>query len=74
MTTTTEAEILARRFAATYPTDSVLAAVAHCEAGTLAWVDVAALFARSYGTARRRKTDAERREDEGDSLDWDEDR
>jgi hypothetical protein len=47
----TEAETLARAFAVTYPTPNVLRAIALCESGRLAWVDVAALFARSYGAA-----------------------
>lgn len=46
-----EAETLARDFAAAYPTANVLRAISLCESGRLAWVDVAALFARSYGTA-----------------------
>lgn len=56
MNTTTaaaEAEALCRDFARVYPTPNVLRGVALCEAGTLAWVDVAAVFARSYGTAKR---------------------
>lgn len=48
-----EAEKLCRDFAACYPTPEVLRAVGLCEAGTLAWIDVAVLFARSYGEARR---------------------
>jgi hypothetical protein len=47
-----EAEQLAREFARAYPTPNVRRAVALCESGRLAWVDVAALFARSYGSAR----------------------
>lgn len=53
-TTTThaaEAEQLARAFAAKWDSPAVREAIAYCESGRLAWVDVAALFARSYGTA-----------------------
>lgn len=46
-----EAETLARQFAAKWPTPNTLRAIALCEAGTLAWVDVAALFARSFAKA-----------------------
>jgi hypothetical protein len=49
----TEAERLAREFARVYPTPNVRRAIALCESGRIQWVDVAALFARSYGTARR---------------------
>lgn len=48
-----EAETLVRQFAATWNTSAVREALAYCETGRLAWVDVAALFARSYGTALR---------------------
>lgn len=54
MTTTThaaEAETLVRQFAATWDSPAVREALAYCESGRLAWVDVAALFARSYGKA-----------------------
>lgn len=47
-----EAEHLAREFAAKWDTPAVREAIAYCETGRLAWADVAALFARSYGTAR----------------------
>lgn len=47
-----EAEALCREFARVYPTPNVLRGVGLCEAGRLAWIDVAALFARSYGTAK----------------------
>lgn len=47
-----EAESLARDFARVYPTPNVLEAIAYCESGRLAWTDVAALFARSYGAAK----------------------
>lgn len=46
-----EAESLARQFAAAWPTPNTLRAIELCEAGRLDWVDVAALFARAYGTA-----------------------
>lgn len=46
-----EAEGLVREFAAKWDSPSVREALAYCESGRLAWVDVAALFARSYGTA-----------------------
>lgn len=46
-----EAEDLCREFARVYPTPQVLRAVALCEAGTLRWIDVAALFARSAAAA-----------------------
>lgn len=46
-----EAETLARQFADTYPTPNVKRAIALCEAGTLRWVDVAALFAKSFAKA-----------------------
>lgn len=46
-----EAERLARQFAAKYDTAAVREAIAYCESGRLAWVDVAALFAKAYGTA-----------------------
>lgn len=54
--TAAEAEFMCRTFAGVYPTANVLRGVALCEAGTLAWVDVAAVFARSYGTAKREDT------------------
>jgi hypothetical protein len=47
----TEAERLARAFAAKWPTPNVRQAIDLCEAGRLSWVDVAALFARSFGKA-----------------------
>lgn len=47
-----EAETLCREFARVHPTPNVLRGVALCEAGRLAWVDMAALFAKSYGTAK----------------------
>lgn len=47
-----EAEALCREFARVHPTKNVLLGVELCEAGRLAWIDVAALFARSYGTAK----------------------
>lgn len=46
-----EAESLVRQFAAKWDTPAVREALAYCESGRLAWVDVAALFARSYGKA-----------------------
>lgn len=54
MNTTTyaaEAEKLARDFAAAWPTPNTLRAIALCESGRLAWVDVAALFAKSFAKA-----------------------
>lgn len=51
-TAAVEAEALCRQFAQAWPTPNVLRGVALCEAGTLAWVDVAAVFARSFGTAK----------------------
>lgn len=56
MTTTEqarEAEALCREFARVYPTPQVLRAIDLCESGTLAWVDVAALFAKSAAIAMR---------------------
>lgn len=50
-TLTSEAETLARGFAAKWDSPAVREAIAYCESGRLSWVDVAALFARSYGTA-----------------------
>ncbi len=47
-----EAEGLAREFARVYPTPNVQRAIALCEAGTLQFSAVAALFARSFSTAR----------------------
>lgn len=47
----TEAETLARGFAAKWDSPAVREAIAYAEAGRLSWVDIAALFARSYGTA-----------------------
>lgn len=51
-----EAELLARNFASTYPTAAVNRAITLCESGHLAWIDVAALFARSFATARDETT------------------
>lgn len=47
-----EARHLARAFAAKYDTPAVRAGIAHAEAGRIQWVDLAALFARSYAEAR----------------------
>lgn len=47
-----EAESLARQFAAAYPTPAVLQAIRYAEADRVAWVDIAALFARSFATAK----------------------
>jgi hypothetical protein len=52
ITAATEAELLARQFAAAWDGPAVRQAIAYCESGRLAWVDVAALFARSYGAAK----------------------
>jgi hypothetical protein len=48
-----EARVLAEAFAAKYDTPNVRLAVEYARYGRLAWSDVAALFARSYGTAVR---------------------
>lgn len=48
-----EAEALCREFARVYPSANVLRGIALCESGRLAWVDVAALFARSAAVAMR---------------------
>lgn len=48
-----EAETLCREFARVYDTPNVRQGIALCESGRLSWVDVAALFARSYGTAKQ---------------------
>lgn len=50
---TEEAETLCREFARVYDAPNVRRAVALCESGRLAWVDVAALFAWSYGQAKQ---------------------
>lgn len=51
-TSPAEAEQLARQFAKAWPVPNVRRAVALAEAGTLAWEDVAALFARVFSEAR----------------------
>jgi len=48
-----EAEAMCREFARVHPGANVRHAVELCESGRLDWVDVAALFARSYGHAKR---------------------
>lgn len=48
-----EAEALCRAYAQGFPTPNVLRAVALCVAGTLAWTDVAVVFARSYAEAQK---------------------
>lgn len=50
---TAEAEALCRAFAQVYPTPQVMRGVALCEAGTLLWADVAAVFARSAAAAMK---------------------
>lgn len=50
---TSQAELDARDFAREFPTPHALQAIAYCEAGALAWDDVAALFRRSLVTAMR---------------------
>ena len=48
-----EARELALNFAAAWPTPNVRQAIAYAEAGVLGWSDVAALFGRGFGLARK---------------------
>lgn len=48
-----EARELALNFAAAWPTPNVRYAVQLAESGTLAWSQVAALFGRGFGLARK---------------------
>ena len=48
-----EARELALNFAAAWPTPNVRQAIAYAESGVLAWSQVAALFGRGFGLARK---------------------
>ena len=48
-----EAREIALNFAAAWPTQNVKLAISYAEAGVLAWSQVAALFGRGFGLARR---------------------
>ena len=48
-----EARELTLNFAAAWPTQNVKLAISYAETGVLAWSDVAALFGRGFGLARR---------------------